>query len=445
MRKLALLFMVVLFASFTIAQECAPNKVHFFYSKTCGHCAKQKPVMEQIDRECEAVCVHFYPVSEESELWEQFAEDYGVKTGGVPMTFVAGKAFIGYSESDGELQQDPVTGAYIGYKNQILEEIEEIAPGCVIGQETEKPYAGQSLLAFVLLPLYLIFAASFWTAKKRYKRQLVAGFFIAVIISFFIFIVTTPDTVIQDFAQRFPFPLFVAIIALADGFNPCAFTVLIILLSLLTYTKNRKDMFTIGTTFILTSAVMYFIFIMLMISIGSRAIEAYGTYIMIGLGIAITIAALINLKDFFLFKKGITLGISDKQKQKIMKRAGKITKDLQSKERKMFWVAIGATVLLAGFVNLVELGCTAILPMVYMASLVTSFGRDALWMQLLWTGLYSLIYILPLYAILINFILSFRSTRLTERQGRILKLVAGLFMLFFGMIMIFNPQLLQFG
>ena len=42
------------------------------------------------------------------------------------------------------------------------------------------------------------------------------------------------------------------------------------MLSLLTYTQRRRDMVAIGGTFVITSAVMYFLFIMLMIGLGDR-------------------------------------------------------------------------------------------------------------------------------------------------------------------------------
>jgi cytochrome c biogenesis protein CcdA len=62
-----------------------------------------------------------------------------------------------------------------------------------------------------------------------------------------------------------------------------------------------------------------------------------------------------------------------------------------------------------------------------------------------WTALYAIIYTIPLFGILLTFIFSFRSARVTESQGRVLKLVGGVFMLFFGLIMMFNPQLLMMG
>ena len=51
----------------------------------------------------------------------------------------------------------------------------------------------------------------------------------------------------------------------------------------------------------------------------------------------------------------------------------------------------------------------------------------------------------PLLAILFSFIYSFSSYRLKEEQGRFLKLFAGAFMVFFGLIMIAKPELLVLG
>ncbi|MEM1167751.1 MAG: hypothetical protein AAGJ08_01320 [Cyanobacteria bacterium P01_H01_bin.35] len=117
-----------------------------------------------------------------------------------------------------------------------------------------------------------------------------------ILISLFFFITFTPDAIIKQFAQGLPFPLFVSTIGLADGFNPCVFTVLIILLSLLSYTKSRIDMTLIGSTFVATSGVMYFLFIMIMILVGSVFLEKYGTIFMLVLEVIITLAGLLILK-----------------------------------------------------------------------------------------------------------------------------------------------------
>jgi len=184
---------------------------------------------------------------------------------------------------------------------------------------------------------------------------------------------------------------------------------------------------------------------MAMVFIGSWAMEKYSSIILLILGIGILAAGLINIKDYFFFKKGISLSISDNQKSKFIRKARNIVNRLKdSNDIKSFTIAIFGTILLGIFVNLIELGCTAILPTVYMTTLLNSFGTDLTINHIFWTGLYAIVYIIPLLAILLNFIYSFKSTRLTESQGRKLKLVSGLIMIGFGLIMIFIPNLLIF-
>ena len=80
-----------------------------------------------------------------------------------------------------------------------------------------------------------------------------------------------------------------------------------------------------------------------------------------------------------------------------------------------------------------------------MTSLIQYCTQNIWLCFIFWTAIYAGIYIIPLLAILLNFIYSFKSSRLTERQGRILKLLGGTFMVFFGLVMIFKPELLMFG
>jgi len=146
------------------------------------------------------------------------------------------------------------------------------------------------------------------------------------------------------------------------------------------------------------------------------------------------------------FKKGVSLSISDKDKAKITKKARKIVQSLNTnKGRKAALYALGATILLAIGVNIVELGCTAILPTIYMSSLLSRYGSSFVLPHVLWTVFYALIYVLPLFTILVNFVFTFKSKRISENQGRVLKLVAGVFMTICGIIMVLKPALLMFG
>ncbi|MDJ0746738.1 MAG: hypothetical protein QNJ32_25735 [Xenococcaceae cyanobacterium MO_167.B27] len=441
------LFTVTSFPLSSLASEKVLD-VYFFYSETCPHCAQQKPLMKYIDQHNEQVQLYAYEVSEHPEKWQTFLAQHQIKSAAVPRTAIADKLFIGYSEADGELEYNPVYIGYMGYKNQIVKAIE-----AELGHSINLPLSTvdyQFPWKIVFLPILYLF--SYFLVRKKLKsetnkRYWIGGAIATIIISSFLLLFLIPEPAIQEFARGLPFPLFVSTIALADGFNPCAFTVLIILLSLLTHTKSRKQMAIVGSTFVVTSAVMYFLFIMIMVLVGSVFLEKYGAIFMLILGSIITIAGAINLKDYFLFKQGISLSLSKEQQVAIGQKAGKIAQELKASEnnKKIFVTALGGTVLLAIFVNIIELGCTAILPAVYMTSLIQYCTQNIWLCFVFWTAIYAAIYVIPLFAILLNFIYSFKSSRLTERQGRILKLLAGTFMLFFGLVMIFKPEFLMFG
>ena len=425
-----------------------PVDIYFYHSKTCPHCLKQKPLMEAIAQENSHIKLHAYEVHENPQDWQKFIQRYQLPNGAVPRTLIGDKIFVGYTEESGELEYIPTHKSYLGYQNQIIKAIEELAgEPLIIAGKPANPQPSPPWPIFLIVVIYGITYFPFKSKNSTFKQYWWAGFGSLMILSLFSFLLLTPDTLIKQFAESLPFPLFVVTIAIADGFNPCAFTVLIILLSLLTYSKSRKDMALIGSTFIATSGIMYFIFILLMIAIGSLFLERWGTLFLTLLGGIITIAGIINLKDYFWFKQGFSLSLSQDQQRVISQRAGQISRHLREagSDRRLFWAALGGTVLLAIFVNLVELGCTAILPVVYLTALV-QYCQSNFWLcSAFWTGIYAVVYILPLLAILGNFIYFFKSSRLTEKQGRMLKLVSGLFMVFFGVIMIIRPELLQFG
>lgn len=158
--------------------------------------------------------------------------------------------------------------------------------------------------------LPLLYTITYPSLKKHLhhaqrQRYWIGGLLRVTLLSVFSFIILVPDAMIQNLAQELPFPLFFSAIAFADGFNPCAFTVLIILLSLLTYTKSKTDIVVVGSAFIFTSALMYFTF--------SKDMVKSGQMFLFILGRLLTLAGLINLKDYFFLKQSISLSLSEKQ------------------------------------------------------------------------------------------------------------------------------------
>jgi thiol-disulfide isomerase/thioredoxin len=450
---ISLFLMLGLTATPALAQANPTLDVYFFITQTCPYCKEQKPLMQAIDEKNPDITVHVIDVNAEPQFWADYRAQRGIASGAVPRTSIGEISFVGYTKESGPLEYTPAHSGYIGYRNQIVGAIEQ-AVGHRIHTDTTNISAAPTPQRppWLLAGIPLLYVATWPTAKRRLReaqtrRYWLGGLAAVSLFSAFLFLSLTPDGVIRAFAQGLPFPLFVGIIALADGFNPCAFTVLIILLSLLTHTRHRKSMAWVGGTFVFTSAVMYFLFIMGMIGVGSVLLAQLGPLFLMALGGGVAIAGLINLKDYLWFKKGVSLSLSSEQQTAFTRRAGKIVRSLQTAKanRLKFAAALGGTVALAVFVNLVELGCTAILPAVYMTTLINYCDARSLspWFCFSgWTALYAAIYILPLVLVLANFIYSFRATRLSETQGRRLKLVAGVFMLFFGLLMVLHPELL---
>ena len=99
------------------------------------------------------------------------------------------------------------------------------------------------------------------------------------------------------------------------------------------------------------------------------------------------------------------------------------------------------TVLLALLANTYELLCTAGFPMVYTRHLtLLNLSTMEYYAYLV---LYNVIYIIPLGAIVAFFVYTLGSRKISEREGKILKLVSGFMMLGLGLILLISPESLN--
>jgi thiol-disulfide isomerase/thioredoxin len=210
-------------------------------------------------------------------------------------------------------------------------------------------------------------------------------------------------------------PVFTIIIAGLDSFNPCAFFVLFFLLSLLIHAHSRTRMLLIGGVFILFSGLVYFVFMAAWLNLFLLT----GTLpaVTIAAGIIALVVAAINIKDFFFFEQGISLVIPEGQKPKLFARMRNLLKagSLLS--------MVTGTAVLALAANSYELLCTL--------------------QYYCYLAFYNVVYIVPLAVIVGVFTVTLGSRKLTEWQGRVLKLVSGLMMLGLGLVLLISPSLLN--
>jgi len=233
--------------------------------------------------------------------------------------------------------------------------------------------------------------------------------------------------------QDFSLPVFTLLIAALDAFNPCAFFILFFLLSLMVRQHSRTRMLVIGCIFVLCSGVMYFLFMSAWLNL--FLITEQLILITATAGVIAIVFGSINIKDYFYFKQGVSLSLSDTARTRLFARIRQLTQSGS-------WVTmITATVILSIAANSYELLCTAGLPMVYTRVLTLNDLSNA--QYYLYLAFYNVVYIIPLLLIVLIFTLTLGSKKISEKEGRILKLLSGTMMLGLGGILLFNPQLLN--
>lgn len=228
-------------------------------------------------------------------------------------------------------------------------------------------------------------------------------------------------------------PVLTLVMASIDAINPCAFFVLLFLLSLLTHTRKRSRMLLVGIVFVLVSGIVYFLFMSAWLTLFT--LFDHLSWLTFAAGFLAIVIGAINVKDFLWLKQGISLSLTDRRRAELTRRI----RDLVQAQRTL--TVLTATLLLAVAANSYELLCTAGFPMVYTRTLtLAALPAPAYYGYL---ALYNLIYILPLLGILTLYVYTLGNRKLSEREGRALKLLSGLMMIALGVALVLDPGVLH--
>ena len=356
-------------------------QLYFYWSQKCPHCLEALPFVEQLATQRPDVVLHSYQLVGEPEnvtRYELMASALGQVAQSVPAFFVCNMMLTGYD------------------KDITPRQIESLINRCQQHLGTNKNLDNFASSENEPLLLHLPLLGNVEAGVSS-------------------------------------LPLMTMIIAGVDAFNPCAFFVLMFLLSLLLHTRSRKRMLLVGGVFVFFSGLLYFLFMTAWLNL-FRVIGHLDAITMIAALVAIAVG-LINVKDFFWFKQGVSLTISANAKPKLFERMRGL---LQAQS---LTTLLAATVGLALFANLYEFLCTAGFPMVYTRILTLSeLSSTQYYLYLIF---YNLIYIIPLLIIVLVFVVTMGARKLQKREGRGLKLVSGTMMLTLGVILFVAPSLLQ--
>jgi len=367
--------------------------VYFFRGRGCPHCEKEKSFLRALQRELPAMTVKDYEVwydKENAALLARLMKAHGLQVSGVPITFVDGHAFAGFSSQTRRAIEEAVRECG---SRPCVDPMDAIGKGPAgTTASTAQESAAKDNGTFFNIPL-----------------------------------IGTLN------AQDASLPVMTLVIAGLDSFNPCAFFVLLSLLGLLVHARSRNRMLLIGLVFVFFSGFVYFLFMAawlnLFLVMGQVAI------ITTVAGVVSVIIAAINIKDFFLFKQGVSLSIPDSAKPGLFDRMRRLMRATS-----MISILAGTTVL-AIVANSYELLCTAGFPLVFTRILTLQNLPAATYY--LYLMFYNIVYVVPLLIIVVVFTATLGSRKLSEWQGRVLKLVSGSMMLGLGIVLLADPSLLS--
>jgi hypothetical protein len=359
--------------------------VYVFWAETCPHCHRALRFLGALEEELAWLQVQAWEVSVPENLarYSALAGQLGTEARYVPAFFYCGRSFQGYD-------RDETTGRFLrqdleACHAELLAQTKPGAPGTA-GR------AGTSGAPPIDLPLIGPLDPS-----------------------------------------ALSLPVITLMLAGLDAFNPCAFFVLLFLLSLMVHARSRMRMALVGGVFVLFSGLLYFVFMAAWLNI--FLLVGYLPLVTIGAGCVALFVGTINIKDFVWPKRGISLSIPERAKPGLYQ----CTRDLVGAGS--LPALLAGTVTLALAANAYELLCTAGFPLVFTRILTLSDLSTPAYYGYL--ALYNSVYVLPLLAIVVVFVVTLGARKLKEEEGRMLKLLSGLMMLGLGLVLLFAPEMLS--
>lgn len=354
--------------------EWGETDLILFWGDGCPHCEAEMQWLEQAVIAYPELTVHQYEVwydEANRTLLSEVAAELGFEPSGVPVTVMAGRHWIGWSEV---VQAELVSHieAQLGDSTDAEGVTDEATDAATT---IEVPFFGEVTLGESLV-----------------ASTLIIGF--------------------------------------VDGMNPCSLWVITVLLAIVVRTGARGRVIAIGVIYLVITAVMYGLFIMGIYS----ALGVVSHLGIVQLVVALVAGALgvVSVKDYFAFKQGVSMTISDSAKPGLYQRMRAVA------GHESLLPALGATVVLAVGVSFIEIPCTAGFPLLWAGLLEANGVGFVEGLGLL--GLFMVPYLLDELLVFAVAVFTMRSLKMQERHGRLLKLIAGTMMIALALTMLLAPE-----
>jgi thiol-disulfide isomerase/thioredoxin len=403
-----------------VRAEKNPVRLYLFYGDGCPHCEKEREFLKELKSEYkDEVSIYEYEIyydMDNVELLTEISELFGIEIQGVPILFISDsdKAITGFGGSES-------TGQTI---HKYIEEC--LSLGCSNSLEPlflKKERLEQSYEVSTPVETERNELEDKSTEAEEKKENGEED------------LLTLKIPILGEVnLKSLSLPLATILIAFMDGFNPCAMWILIFLITMLINIEDKRKLYSLGTIFIVTSALVYFIFLAAWFNFFKFIGYAY--WIKVIIGIVAVICGISHLRSA-LFSRGECHAVSNTKRKSIMNRIKSIVKERQ------YYLAVLGIITLAVSVNLIEVVCSAGLPSIYTSLLATAkLSTISYYAYLI---LYTFIFMLDDLTIFFIAIRSFEVTGITGKYTKYSSLIGGFLILIIGVLLIFKPDLLMFG
>lgn len=399
--KLIFIIISIIFISTNVnAKETDNLTLYVFKGDGCPHCKAEMDYLDTIKDKYTNLEIKEYEVwydDDNASLLTKVESYFNIKRSGVPTTIIGNTVIQGY-------QNESSTGKKIERAINFYEEndykdiVKEIKDGTAIKntKKTDKFQEEETKL----------------DKETSVKAPIVGN-------------VNLKDVSLLTSA---------VILGLIDGFNPCAMWILLFLISALIGMKDRKRMWTLGLTFLITSGLVYMLIMLSWISIAVKITTI--VWIRNIIAIIALIGAILNLKSFIKSKNSGCEIVDSKKRKNIFSKIKKFTSE------KSFILAFFGIIGLAISVNLVELACSAGLPLIFTELL--AINNVSGFIKFIYIGIYIIFFLIDDIIVFTISMYTMKATGISTKYGKYSHLIGGLIMLLIGLLLIIKPEWLMF-
>lgn len=394
MKKLTyiLLFLIMFIPCVIFGSEKDLN-IYLFYGDGCPHCAEEEEWFKTYLEKNKNIKIHRYEVWYDKDNQEKYSKVHEIlndKSSGIPYLVIGESVISGF---DKDLTPERIRNAVEYYSNVNYKDKVGIYLGVVSESET-----GQD--------------------ETKYEDTKVK-----------IPLLGTKE------AKDVSIGLSAILIGIVDGFNPCAMWILLFLISMLLGMKNKKRMWILGITFLASSALVYFLFLLSWLNLAVFLNKVL--YIRVAISFFAVLFGVLQVVNFFFKKDDGCEVVDSKNRKRIIKSIQKIIKE------KSFILAILGIILLASSVNIIELLCSLGLPVMF--TQILAINEVSKVGQILYSLLYVFFFMIDDIIIFIIAMKTLEIKAISNKYGKYSHLIGGLIMIIIGVLMVYKPEWLMFN